>query len=82
MNEDTSVVLQSAVANTAVVHVNGPTQIHNHSAHTSSNVTPIHQIVSNSGHGVIVQSPQVMGITLSVSGMFFSLILKYFCIFF
>jgi hypothetical protein len=72
MNEDTSVVLQSAaVANSAVVHVNGPTQIHNHSAHTSTNATSVHQIVTNSGHGVIVQSPQVMGISLSVSGMTF-----------
>jgi len=69
MNEESSVVLQSAaVANAAVVHVSGPSQTHNHSGHSSTNVSGVHQIVANSGHGVIVQSPQVMGLGLSVSG--------------
>ena len=69
MNEETSVVLQAqsgVTASAQVVHVNAT----NSTVHPTANVASVHQIIQNTTHGVIVPTPQVMGLSLTVSGMY------------
>lgn len=71
MNEETSVVLQTqsgVSGNAQVVHVNAA----NATAHNpSANISSVHPIVQNTTHGVIVPTPQVMGLSLTVTGKSF-----------